>query len=108
MQIDDIYLMFVSWGSGGKQRPILVIDHDQQTITFYAITSKYKYKSTAVKKTRYPIRKWQASGLDKPSYIRVDHLYQSLLEGATVHKIGHLTLADQRGLRQFLEQLRNE
>ena len=103
MKTNDIYLMYVSWGPGGKKRPILVIDFDKTTVTFYAITSSYQYKSKSVQSSRYPIKRWADSGLKKKSYIRVDHLYQSLLEGATVKYVGHLPLTDQQAFLEFLK-----
>ena len=107
MKINDIYLAFVSWGKGGKQRPILILQSDNNTLSFYAITSKYHHKSKEMQAVRYPIVDWKHAGLNKPSYIVIDNKYQMLKFGEEFIKLGHLTDRDKVGLRDFVRNYFN-
>lgn len=103
MRINDIYLAYVSWGKAGKQRPILIVDYDVQTLSFYAITSKYHHKSKAMQAIRYPLVDWQKEGLAKQSYVVIDPKYQILRFGSHFTRLSSLSARDVIGLRNFLK-----
>lgn len=90
MRINDIYLAYASWGKAGKQRPILIVDYDDQTLSFYAITSKYHHKSKAMQAIRYPLVDWQGEGLAKQSYVVIDPKYQMLRFGSHFTRLSSL------------------
>lgn len=102
MRINDIYTAYVSWGSGGKKRPILILKEDQNHIYFYRITTKYKNKSQAMKDIRYPIVDWQCVGLNEESYIVIDRPYQIERIFTNLNYVGHLTAKDIKGLKIFI------
>lgn len=104
MKINDVYLAFVSWGTSGKTRPILILQYDQETVSFYAITSKYQNKSAAMRAVRYPIKDWEQAGLSKPSYVVIDSKYTILKFGEQFVRLGHLTDRDKIGLRDFVRE----
>ncbi|KAF2421653.1 type II toxin-antitoxin system PemK/MazF family toxin [Bacillus subtilis] len=70
----EIYNAFFQYedGSGGKYRPVLVMDVDSGLFIAVAIkvtTSKPKEGFTdPIHTSRLPIKDWKAAGLDKESY----------------------------------------
>lgn len=104
MKTNDVAIAYVSWPGGGKRRPVYIIDADNGIITFFKVTSKYAEKSDAIKRWYYPIQNWRECGLRKPSYIDTISTGQIMIDaGINVDIIGHLALADQDGVRQFLQ-----
>jgi len=35
----DLHIAYVSWGDGGKRRPVLVLSSDQKEVAVFQITS---------------------------------------------------------------------
>lgn len=50
MRTNQIYTAYVSWGSDGKRRPVLIVEDKNKNVFCYRITSKYKNKSERIKK----------------------------------------------------------
>ena len=69
MQMYDIYIAFVSWGSEGKRRPILILDETAGNVKAFNITTQYDGKSDAIRAKYFTITEWKEAGLDRPSYI---------------------------------------
>jgi hypothetical protein len=101
----EIYIAYVSWGSGGKTRPVLVWGDDGTTIRVYAITTKYESKSKAIKAFYYRIKDWRAAGLERQSYISTSRII-TLDKSATQNRkpIGALTERDQIQLIEFVNK----
>jgi len=64
----EIFIAYVSWGNGGKKRPVLVLQTTEDNISVYTITTQYASKSEAVRAKFFKINDWKLSGLDKQSY----------------------------------------
>jgi len=45
----EIYIAYISWGSGGKDRPVLLLIFDDGKATVYPITTQYEIKTNADK-----------------------------------------------------------
>lgn len=109
IETDDIITLFVQFnaGSGGKRRPILIIERSQQMITFVSITSKYDRKSARIQRQYYPIHDWQLAGLVKPSYVDIKStkraLLRDLVQLGDLHYIGRLSNTDVIGLQKFVQ-----
>ena len=102
MKINDVYTAFVSWHGGGKYRPILILKEDLNNIYFYRITTKYKNKSRAMQAIRYPIVDWRQTGLHQASYVVIDRPYQMKKRIMSFKYVGHLTIKDIKGLKNFI------
>ena len=55
-EIITVYLAFVG-KSGGKRRPVVVIEDKKERLEFFSITSKYSEKLEKIKSLYYPIKK---------------------------------------------------
>lgn len=86
----------------GKQRPVYVYVVTSDVVTVFMITSKAGH-SVQAQNNRYQIKDWQAAGLDRPSFIRVDRRFQLFRFGMTFHTFGTLSRRDQIGLREFIK-----
>lgn len=104
MRINSIYTAYISWNSGGKRRPVLIVEDEEKSVTVFKITSKYSGKSLKIKQKYYPIKNWQESGLKKASYIDTIKKVNLLKEDIDFKYIGKLTLEDKKGLTLFLKQ----
>ena len=65
----EIYIAYISWGDGGKRRPVLVLREQNAQVSILRITTQYESKSAAVKSKYLAINDWQQAGLHMPSYI---------------------------------------
>ncbi|MCL2299598.1 MAG: hypothetical protein FWC27_05570 [Firmicutes bacterium] len=66
----DIFIVYISWGDGGKHRPVLVLALSDSEASALPITSQYENKSNAVRAKYCKIVNWKEAGLDKPSVYR--------------------------------------
>ncbi|QDR73682.1 type II toxin-antitoxin system PemK/MazF family toxin (plasmid) [Limosilactobacillus reuteri] len=105
MKINEIYTAYVSWGTGGKRRPVLVIKSDEDFFEFYNITSKYNEKSRFIQRQYYPIKYWKESGLKKQSYVDVGRILNLPVEAVVLKFVGELTRDDKIGLANFISNL---
>lgn len=103
--IVSIYVGFVE-GKGGKVRPVLAIEHKNNLLTFYRLTTQYKNKSSYIKEQYYQIKDWQQSGLKKPSYVDVGKTITIDSSSLKDYKrIGQLSLRDANNLSEFANKL---
>lgn len=99
---NDIFLAYISWGTGGKVWPILVMDTRHDSLLVYYITSQYEVKSEQIRRRYYPIQQWKEAGLDKQSYIATNSIHM-ISKRTTYRKIGELQLVDIEGMTSFLD-----
>lgn len=102
MNNNDILLMYIQYDDPrkGKPRPALVIKRKDEILSVLMITSKPGTSET-VRHSRYKIKYWKEAGLAKPSYIRVDRVYDILMFGLTYRFLGRLTNDDAMQLNAF-------
>jgi hypothetical protein len=99
----DIFIAYVSWGSGGKRRPMLVYKASEKDIITFPVTTQYDSKSKAIQARYFAINDWAQAGLYKPSFIDAGTPYT--FPDAFLMKsepIGRLTDNDKRRLVEFL------
>ena len=103
MNLFDIFITNISWGSGSKSRPVLVIQINNRTISVFSITSQYENKSEAVQSLYFKINDCLQAGLDRQSYIDTGTLLE--LPFSVFNKklpIGKLTAEDMQRFLDFL------
>ncbi|GHV41332.1 MazF family toxin-antitoxin system [Clostridia bacterium] len=103
MRFFDIYIAFVSWGEGGKRRPVLILDENSNGVTVFNITTRYGAKRDKIRENYFLINDWQQAGLDKKSYVDTNKtvtLPLTAIERET--PIGRLSAADEQLLLDFL------
>ena len=105
MNLFEIYISYISWGSGGKLRPVLVFSLENGVASVYSVTSQYANKSEAIRKKFFKIDDWAAAGLDAQSYVDTISYFDipvSFLQNKT--PIGQLTESDKIRLKDFLSK----
>ena len=103
MEPFDLFITYISWGSGGKNRPVLVLLLTEDTISVYPVTTQYKNKSESVKSRYFKINDWSQAGLDRQSYIDTGILLSLPISVIKNKKpIGKLTISDKKRLVAFL------
>jgi hypothetical protein len=103
MEPFELFITYISWGSGGKDRPVLVLLLNEDTISVYPVTTQYENKSEAIKARYFKINDWQQTGLDRQSYIDTGILLSLPISVIKNKKpIGKLTIADKKRLLAFL------
>jgi hypothetical protein len=101
----ELFISYISWGNGGKIRPVLVFQISEDTISIYPITTQYENKSETIKAQYFKINDWSQAGLDKQSYIDTGILYDLPISVFEKKKpIGKLTTADKTRLLAFLKE----
>jgi len=99
----ELFITYVSWGSGGKNRPVLVLLLSEDTISVFPVTTQYENKSESIKSRYFKINDWLQAGLDKQSYIDTGILLSFPISVIKNKKpIGKLTLSDKKRLLAFL------
>ena len=103
MNTFDIFIAYVSWGEGGKLRPVLIVGQQDEILSVFNITTHYESKSEVVRSKYFKITDWHQAGLDKPSYVDTG-IMREIPKVAWVGKtsIGRLTDADKLRLLEFL------
>ena len=99
----DIFIAYVSWGSDGKRRPMLVYKTSGSDIMTFPMTTRYSDKPKAIQARYFAINDWAQSGLDKQSYVDTGTPYifsKSNLENT--EPVGRLTESDKQRLIEFL------
>ena len=101
----EIYIVYLSWGTGGKSRPVLVIISGNSSVAVYPITTQYSAKSKAVQANYFELQDWNQEGLSKKSYVDTGTLI-TLPPSALANKtpIGVLTANDKQRLLAFLNK----
>jgi mRNA interferase MazF len=103
MKAFDIYIAYVSWGDGGKTRPVLIIEHQEPVVFAFNITTQYETKNEATRTKYFKINDWKQAGLDRQSYVDTNTVRE--IPSAIFHgkrEIGRLTAADELRLLEFM------
>ena len=93
----DLFITHITWGDGGKSRPVLVYAFNGDEVGIYQITTQYEHKSEFIRLKFFEILNWAEAGLDKPSYVDTGTLIDipaALINGK--NPIGKLTDADKQ------------
>jgi len=99
----EIFIVYISWGIGGKSRPVLAFLLNDDKISVYPITSQYDDKSTAIRARYFKINEWSQAGLDKQSYVDTGILINLPVAVVDAKKtIGELSAKDKHRLLEFL------
>ena len=69
MNIFELFIAEISWGSDSKRRPVLVLQINDSTVSVFPVTTQYENKSKTIQAKYFEIVDWSLSGLDKKSYI---------------------------------------
>ena len=99
----DICVAYISWETGGKRRPILLLVNANDYAEVFRITSKYEGKSKTIQAQYFEINDWQQAGLSGLSYIDTVASIEvpiSLISST----IGKLTENDKQRLLKFLNE----
>ena len=103
MKVFEIYIAYVTWGDGGKRRPVLILEENPSSVTAFSITTHYEDKSETIRAKYFIINDWKQAGLDRQSYIDTNRTL-TLPPTAIDSPIGRLTLADEMRLIEFINQ----
>jgi len=104
MSPHEIYIIHLSWGVGGKIRPVLAFIVGESTVDIYQITTKYESKSEEIKSLYFKINDWAQSGLSRESYVDTGTLITlpiDAFEGKI--PVGKLTECDKQRLFMFFK-----
>jgi hypothetical protein len=99
----DLFIAFISWNEGGKDRPVLAFIIDKNNVDVYQITTQYESKSKEVQALYFKISDWKKSGLTKQSYVDTGTLITLSIDtfkGKT--PIGELSENDKQRFLEFL------
>jgi hypothetical protein len=100
----EIYIAHISWGEGGKNRPVLIFFVDDEYLLIYPITSQYEHKSEAIKAKYFEIFDLKEAGLSKTSYVDTGNMLQ-IKKSTLTNKIplGKLSENDKLRFLSFLK-----
>ena len=104
MNAFDIYIAYVSWDSGGKRRPVLILEETADGVMVFNITTKYKDKSEAIRVGYFTINDWKQAGLDNPSYVDTNKTITLPITAVDKNSLGRLSAADEARLIEFMNQ----
>lgn len=105
MNVFDICIAYVSWGSGGKKRPVLILAQTASSVTVFKITTKYNNKSDVIRGKYFKINDWKQAGLDRQSYADTNNTITLPRSSVDVDNlVGTLTESDVQRLIDFLSQ----
>ena len=103
MSIFDIYIAFVSWGSDGKRRPVLILEENADSVTVFNITTNYKNKNEKIRAKYFIINDWQQAGLNMQSYVDTNNTITLPLTAVdSKNPIGRLSAPDEKRLIDFI------
>ncbi|MCL2098848.1 MAG: type II toxin-antitoxin system PemK/MazF family toxin [Oscillospiraceae bacterium] len=103
MDAYEIYVAYISWASGGKRRPVLVIEENAGNVTVFDITTQYQNKSESIRVKYFQINDWRQAGLDMQSYIDTNStITVSLTAIDSKNPIGRLSAGDEERLIEFI------
>jgi hypothetical protein len=103
MKLFELYISYISWGSDGKWRPVLVFALKDEQAFVYVVTSQYESKSQEMRTKYFKINDWDYAGLDKQSYIDTKNYFSlpiSMLKNKV--PIGQLSAKDKQNLLEYL------
>ena len=105
MTVFDIYIAFVSWGSSGKSRPVLILEESAGAVTVFSITTQYESKRETIRAKYFLINDWEQAGLDRQSYVDTNNtitLPKTAIDSN--NPIGKLSATDEMRLIEFISQ----
>ena len=106
IKIFDIFIAHVSWGGGGKKRPVLILEQIAGGVTVFNITTQYGSKSEIVRSKYFKINNWQQAGLNQQSYVDTNSTVTLPLSSVDVtHPVGTLTESDVRKFIEFISTM---
>ena len=98
----EIYIINISWGIDGKNRPVLVILLSDENVFIHPITTQYENKSETVRRHYFKMNDWSQAGLAKQSYIDTGTLIKLPLSVIDKRQpIGRLTFSEKQRLLEF-------
>lgn len=98
-----VFFSFLNEGKS-KRRPVLVIGHEDGTLTFLALTSKFEEKSPMIKLQYYALVDWKTVGLNKSTFVDVLSARKVRIELLDqIVPIGQLTNRDKENLVAFIK-----
>jgi len=95
----EIYIAFVSWGTDGKRRPVLVLSEFENQASVFQITTQYQNKSAIIRSKYILINDWRQAGLDNPSYIDANRIIELPIATIDPNRIGKLSERDIQNLQ---------
>ena len=99
----DIFIVYMSWDGGGKDRPVLAFLLNTVSVDVYQITTKYDSKNETIRAQYFKITDWQQAGLDAQSYVDTGTLISlSITTFINKKPIGKLTENDKLRFLEFL------
>ena len=99
----EIFIAYLTWGSGGKYRPILALIVGGNSVDMFRITTQFENKSVFIQAHYFEINDWAQAGLDKQSYVDTGTLITLPLNTFKDRTpIGKLTKNDRCRLLEFL------
>jgi hypothetical protein len=99
----DVHIAYVSWGDGGKLRPVVILYTEINSATVLSVTTQFEGKSDAIRSKYLEIRDWQKAGLERKSYIDANRAYKLSLSTIKRSPIGTLTERDREALIEILK-----
>lgn len=102
MKTNQIYTAYVSWGSNGKRRPVLIVENREKNVFCYKITSKYQNKSEKIKRNYFPLDDWETEGLKIQSYVDIGKIVKLSKENISFRFVGELSMHDTEALIEFI------
>ena len=105
MNLFDIIIAHIEWGSEGKKRPVLIFKKTEKTIIVFNITTQYENKSEFIRRKYFKINEYKQAGLDKESYVDTNTARNLPVE-ALLNKtaIGQLSESDVLRLIKFMSE----
>ena len=101
----ELFIASISWSSGSKNRPVLVLQIYENFVLVFPITTQYANKSKTIQAQYFKISDWSLSGLDKQSFIDTGTLLELPLTVFEKKKpIGKLSVSDMQRLLDFLTE----
>ena len=105
MNIFDIYIAYVTWGGGGKKRPVLILEQTAGGVTVFNITTRYEGKSEIIRSKYFKINDWQKAGLNQQSYVDTNSTVTLPLSSVDLnHPVGTLTESDVQKFIEFVSK----
>jgi hypothetical protein len=102
----ELFIAYVSWENGGKNRPVLLLSVIGDVAEAFPVTTQYEGKSANIRARYFKINDWKQAGLSKQSYVDTGAVAQiPLAELLRKAPIGRLTVADENRLLIFLGKL---
>ena len=98
----EIYIAYVSWVDGGKRRPVLVLNKQDEHVSILRITTQYESKSVSIQSMYLAVTDWQQAGLFMPSYIDTSKIIDLPITTLSAFPIGKLSERDRQKLIERL------